>query len=297
MIYLKTQTKKTMLYVASATLLLAATAAAQTAPPCNTGYQPGTAGVCGTIWTTYNTEAGVGGETDAHWDLFTQPIPSNPSTATQKKLIEDPCAASVKEFTPAYVDVPDGQSPGAVVFGYWRPDGVSNPNSDWISPLNEVNENGGLYIYKQTWTVPSTSPATITITGRILSDNETYSMYGLGSKGCQHLAGYKYNGTNFSGTSVNGPSDFYAPWTPFATSPFTVTPGSPATLYVIVRNRGYGGLDSNQTPTGVRIEFGRFPSPNLGQSASADFNGDGQPDIAVVDSDTNKVAVFLNTKG
>jgi len=297
MITLKTQTKKTMLYVASATLLLTATAAAQSAPPCNTGYKSGT-GTCGTIWTTYNTEAGAPGERDAYWQLYTQAIPSNPSTAAQKKVIEDPCSASAKEFTHAYVDIPDGQSPGAVVYGYWLPDGSSYPNSDWISPINEVNDNGGLYIYKQTWTVPTTSGTSIPIMGRLLSDNETYSIYGVGNtaKGCQHLYGYKYNGTSFSGTSVNGPSDFYSPWTKFTGANLAVTPGSPATIYVIVRNRGVHGIDSNPTPTGLRLEFGSFPSLNLGQGTSVTLSGT-LTDLAVVDSGSNKVAVYLNENG
>jgi hypothetical protein len=43
------------------------------------------------------------------------------------------------------------ESPDSPVFGSWSIDG---PASNWISPQNEVNALGGLYIYKQTFKAP-----------------------------------------------------------------------------------------------------------------------------------------------
>ncbi len=282
------QSHKTMIHAVSAMLLLAAAAAAQ---PCNTGYKPGN---CGTLYTHYNPETG-GNKIDAHWQLAA-PYPSAPSnlatgTTEQRRLIEDPCAA---KFGDAWIDIPDGQGP--VVFGYWSSENNTSA-SDWITPYNEVNEPGGLYIYKVSFTTAPNWVSGNTISGRLQSDNETYSIYGLSSaQKCQHLAGYQYNGTTFSGSAINGPAAFQT-WTPFTTGPFTAPPSSPAELYFIVRNRGVGGIDANDTPTGLRVEFGTFNGTNLGQSGSGDFNGDGQTDVAVVDNGTNSVAIFESQDG
>jgi FG-GAP-like repeat len=293
MISLTKQSNNTMMLVISAMLLAAGVAAAQ---PCNTGYEPAT-GNCGTLWSTYNPETG-GTEVDAHWKLAT-PYPSSPSdpgtgTPAQQNLIKDPCSA---KFGAAWVDYPDGQSPAPVVYGYWSTDG---PTSNWISPRNEVNAHGGLYIYKTTFTAPSSWVSPVNIHGRIQSDNETYSIYGSSPAvtRCQHLAGPAYlGGSSFSAApTINTPTGFLT-WTVFGTGPFQIVPSQPATLYFIVRNRGVHGSDAAPTPTGLRIESGSFHTPSLTQAAGGDFNGDGQMDVAVADGGTNKVAVFLNSKG
>jgi len=294
MLSVRMQSKKRIIHAVSGMLLLAATAAAQSQPPCNTGYKPAT-GTCGTLWPngSYNPETG-GSAVDGHWQLAT-PYPSSPSnpntgTAAQMRLIEDPCSA---KFGSAWVDYPDGESPAPPVFGYWSIDG---PASNWISPQNEVNALGGLYIYKQTFKVPASWTSPVTITGRLQSDNETYSIYGFSPAAtrCQYLAGLHYNGSAFLGSAISGPTGFLT-WTPFTTThTFAVVPSSAAILYFIVRNRGYEGLDTNTTPAGLRVEFDTATVSNLTQAGGGDFNADGQTDVAVVDSGTNKVAVFLN---
>jgi FG-GAP-like repeat len=103
-----------------------------------------------------------------------------------------------------------------------------------------------------------------------------------------------YNDSTFLGSAISGPTGFLT-WTPFTTThTFAVVPSSAATLYFIVRNRGYAGLETNTTPAGFRVEFDTPTGSNLTQAGGGDFNADGQTDVAVVDSGTNKVAVFLN---
>ena len=297
MISLTMQSKKTM-FAVSATLLLSAAAFALPPVLCNTGYQPGT-GACGALWgPTFNTyngapiTAGNPVKRDAWWQLSTAlSVPSNPGTAAQKALIQDPCTAG--GFVPAWEDDPDGELPLLPVFGFWS---VNGPTSNWITPQIE-NKQGGLYIYRTTYR-PAVN-AVAPVIGRLQSDNETYSIYGTSPAMpgvCQHLAGNSYNGIAFAGPTVNGPSGFLA-WTWFATTPFSVTGGQPASLYFVVRNRGVHGLDANPTPTGLRVEFVAFPQIALGQGSGGDFNGDGQTDMAVVDNGNNKVAVYLNTNG
>ncbi len=280
---LKMQLNRTIVYMASALTVAAGIAAAQ---PCNTGYKPGT-GTCGTLWTTYNPQTG-GSELDAHWQLAV-PYPSSPSnpatgTAAQRKLIEDPCSAKTE---PAWVDA---------AFSAWTPDDAT---SNWITPLVE-DASGGIYIYKTTYTVPGTGALSVTLTGRIESDNVTYSIYGSapGVKGCQHLAGNRYNGSIFSGPTVNNstPAPF-STWSPLSAGPFNVIGGSSASLYVVVRNNGYQGLDKNPTPTGLRIEFDSPTGGNLGQGTGGNLNGTGATSLAVVNSGTNAVDVYLNEGG
>lgn len=272
---------KTTMQLLSAAVLTVAAASAQ----CNTGFGPSCTGLV-----TPNSEYGPNGNTDGNWQLSI-PDPTTPSNPSgNPTYIADPCKLPAKDFVPAWVDTPDGSPP---VFGYWS---VDNAASEWISPYDEVNQPGGLFIYKTTFA--TSAATTLHISLRLQSDNETYSIYGYGNpkKGCQPLAGNQWIGSAFSGAPVNCPTCFQT-WTHVNLAPFHVLPSSTASLYVIVRNRGVGGLDTNPTPSGLRIEFAPATGSNYTQSASADFNGDGQTDLAVVDNGTDKVAVYLNTKG
>ena len=291
MLSLTTQSKKMMIQMASAILLLAAAAAAQTQPPCNTGDQPGT-GTCGTLWPSpYNPETG-GPKVDEHWQLAT-PYPSSPTnvlsgTPAQQRLIEDPCSA---KFSSAWVDYPDGEAPAAIVYGYWSIDG---PTSNWISPKNEVSEPDGLYIYRQTFTAPAGWTSPVTISGRMQSDNEVWSIYGSSPAvtGCQYLAGQRFTGSGYSGPILDTPTSFLT-WVSFTTThTFAVVPSATATIYFVVRNRqtSWGAT----TPAGLRVEFNNPKGSNLTQATGADLNGDGQTDVAVIDNGTASVAVYLN---
>jgi hypothetical protein len=67
---------------------------------------------------------------------------------------------------------------------------------------------------------------------------------------CVAVAGLPYDNE-----AVNSPSNFTPPWTIFKIIKAAVTPGGTATLYIVDRNRGCGGVDSCPTDTGLRVQF------------------------------------------
>ena len=163
------------------------------------------------------------GSTDAHWTLATpyptsasgQPVPL-PSTLT---------------FGPAFVNSPDGA---------WLADG---PNSQWITPTNLSNP-GGNYIYQTTFHIPSGyDPTTASITGWWSSDNEGIAVW--------------LNDSPLAGFPLPGPASFNA------MTSFTISNGVAGATFqpglnklsFQVRNRGGGGIDTNSTDTGLRVEF------------------------------------------
>jgi hypothetical protein len=101
-----------------------------------------------------------------------------------------------------------------------------------------------------------TSDGHVTIVGELLSDNEVDAIYlSSGTFECIAVDGYPYDNA-----AVNSPSNFVPPWTAFTITKAPVTPGGTATLYIVVRNRGVGGIDSNPTDTGLRVEFNQKSS-------------------------------------
>jgi hypothetical protein len=240
----------TILLGLTALLLFTATAAATVPGLCNTGLSNGS-GVC------TGPLVSVGG-TDANWQIAT------PSPTSASNYIPNPCAAGnppdwvvpALTFVPASVDAPDGA---------WLPNSVTyNASaSEWITPQLE-DSDGGYFIYAISFPVPA-GETQVTIAGQLLSDNEVgaiYLSYGVpgmaftSATECIPFAGYPYDNA-----ALNGPSDFDLPWTNFGTVKAPVpTDGSPATLYLVVRNRGVGGIDSNPTDTGLRVRFNQTSS-------------------------------------
>ena len=164
------------------------------------------------------------GSADLNWGLAT-PAPSAPS-ATPITTVTG------LTFGKAFVNSPD--------FG-WT---VNGPASEWITPPVE-NSPGGYYVYQTTFTIPSTYlPSTAMISGTFTSDNEGISIFLNGS-------------LVTSGVVFPGPGDSGLPFTGsfnlnFANAVFT---NGNNTLVFVIRNRGQGGDDSSNTPTGLRVEF------------------------------------------
>ena len=224
--YYQRNRSKTMLHVLAALLLSAAMAAAAIPGLCDTGF-------------SNNTCTGlvpIGG-TDGNWQIAF-PYPTAPSSSP----IPNPCAApqcgtTGLTFEPAWVDAPDPS---------WL---KNNKASEWITPQVE-NNLGGHYVYAITVPVP-TGDGHVTIVGQLLSDNEVEAIYlSSGATECLPVAGYPYDNA-----AVNSASNFTTPWTTFKITNAPVSAGGSATLYFVVRNRGVGGVDSNSTDTGLRVQF------------------------------------------
>ena len=214
-------------------LLLSAAVLTATVPGlCNTGLSNGS-GLC----TGPVVVADTGTTNDANWEIAV-PSPSASSTAA----VVNPCAqvsaacGAKLTYKPAWVDLPNSA---------W----LANDNvSEWITPQVE-NNLGGQYVYSITFQVPTTANF-VTIKGQLLSDNEVWGIYlSSGSYECIPLAGLL-----FDNAAVNSPSDFVV-WKNFKFTKVPVKAGATATLYFLVRNRGVGGIDSNPTDTGLRVEF------------------------------------------
>jgi len=248
---------RTILQGLAALLLFTAMAAAGVPGLCNTGLSNGS-GVC-----TGPLVADGMGLTDANWQIAV--MPSLPTSGSN--FMPNPCAAANSPewvtptlgFVPAWVDDPDLA---------WLPNSTTYTAtaSEWITPQVEDGV-GGHYIYAISFPVPA-SAGHVTIVGKLLSDNEVHAIYlSYGLPGnvsnsfteCIPIAGYPYDNA-----AVNGPEDFFSPWTEFGVVKAPVpTDGSPATLYFVVRNRGLGGIDSNPTDTGLRVRFDQTSSEFL----------------------------------
>ena len=230
---------KTILHVLAALLLSAAMAAAAVPGLCNTGLSNGNYPF---LCTGPIVAPGL---TDANWTIA---VPS--PTASSTSGLVNPCGVAPIYFTsnpaltyvPAWVDTPDPS---------WLP---NNLDSAWITPQVEDNL-GGQYVYAITFPVPA-GFGHVTIAGELLSDNEVWAIYlSSGSPTtiydeCIPLAGLPYNGSY-----MNSATNFTPPWTTFNFMKYPVTAGGTATLYIVGRNRGAGGIDSNPTSTGLRVVF------------------------------------------
>ena len=187
---------------------------------CNTGV----VGPC-------NGGTGIGlqtvGSVDLNWEL-SLPAPTAPSS-------EPPTAVPAAEtFGPgtAWVNPPAAG---------WLANG---PNSAWITPQAE-NAVGGYYFYQTTFTIPSGyDPSTAVIAGMFTSDNEGIAIFLNGSP---VTFGVVFPGPGDSGLPFTGSFTLRA-----VTAPFM---NGTNTLVFEIRNRGFGGIDSSNTPTGLRVEF------------------------------------------
>lgn len=220
-----TEQPKRVVQVFAVMLLSAAGATAAIPGLCNTGHSVPSA--CGAL-----VAPDTGTTTDANWQIAV-PYPSAPSSTP----IANPCV--LPKWVPAWVDTPNSPP--------WLPD--SNLLSEWITP-QVVNSLGGYYVYRTMLQVPTTATA-ITISGRLLSDNEVYQIFVGGPPGtpCSVMAG----------PTVNPPPGSFHTWFAFTYSG-PVVPGILNGLYFVVRNRGVHGVDSNPTPTGLRIQFNQSAS-------------------------------------
>jgi len=155
------------------------------------------------------------GSPDLHWSVT--PVPVAPSGA--------PIAAPPPpgDFVPATAHVSTTA---------WLP---NDTVSGWITPSSSDLELGGQYVYRTSFTGDQA------FGGRYLSDNEEIEVF--------------LNALLVPGFPHNGPSSFVsaADWTNFV-----VADGLSAGLNVldfVIRNRGFGGIDSDTTQTGFRAEF------------------------------------------
>jgi hypothetical protein len=237
--YYQRNQSKTILHVLAALLLSTAMAAAAVPGLCNTGLSNGNYPyVCtGPIVAS--------GLTDANWTIA---VPS-PTTSSSGGLV-NPCVVAPTYFTPnppltyvpAWVDTPDPS---------WFP---NNADSAWITPQVE-HSAGGQYVYAITFPVPA-GFRHVTIVGGLLSDNEVWAIYlSSGSPTAGHDECIPLIGLPYNNTVVNSATNFTPPWTTFTIGKAPVTAGGTATLYIVDRNRGVGGIDSNPTSTGLRVVF------------------------------------------
>lgn len=224
------------LHLAAVMLLSTAVASAGALLPglCNTGFDS----TCTTLITPGASDGSNTTQLDGNWKIDNL-SPYVPSSAA----IPVPCVATVEcgaappVYVPAWVDLPSTA---------WQ---ANDATSEWITPQLEDN-SGGQYIYSITFPVP-TADGHVTISGQLWSDNEVYAIFvGSGSRECVPVAGYPFNNR-----AVNSPSDFVGTPAAFSINHVAVSAGGTATLYFVVRNRGVGGLDSNFTATGLRVEF------------------------------------------
>ncbi len=253
---------RTVLQGLAALLLFTAMAAAGVPGLCNTGLSNnnGSGPVCAGPLVTPTPSPGL--YTDANWQIAV--MPSLPTSGSN--FLPNPCAAANSPewvtptlgFVPAWVDDPDPA---------WLPNSptYTATASEWITPQVE-DSVGGHYIYAISFPVPA-SAGHVTIVGKLLSDNEVHAIYlSYGLPGnvsnsfteCIPFAGYPYDNA-----AVNGPEDFFSPWTEFGVVNAPVPTGGSATLYIVVRNRGAGGIDGNPTDTGLRVRFDQTSSEFL----------------------------------
>lgn len=230
------------MHLLAALLVSCAVASAAIPGLCNTGLSNGS-GVC----TGPVVPAGNGTTTDANWTIAV-PSPSAPSAG-----VLSPCAFATEStqcntalaYSPAWVDYPDPS---------WL---KNNDTSEWITPQTELNL-GGQYVYAITFPVPAGSNF-VTISGKLLSDNEVWGIWlSSGPLECIAEAGLAYDNNYF-----NLATNFTPPWTAFKIVKAPVTSGGTATLYIVGRNRGDGGIDSDPTDTGLRVEFNQAASEFL----------------------------------
>ena len=208
------------IFTFSTTTLLSAGAASAAVIPgiCNTGLTAFcSGGPTGTLATP-----GSLGPADPTWELGTSVLPSGPAPLTPPGT-----------FTPstAFVNIPDSS---------WLSNG---PFSQWITPRTETSD-GGLYFYRDNFTIPiGDNPLTAEINGIFSTDNEGLAVY---LNGIQVLTGVTFPGalgfSTFSGDFI-------------ITSANATFNSGANTLDFLVRNRGVGGIDTDPTDTGLRVEF------------------------------------------
>jgi hypothetical protein len=168
------------------------------------------------------------GSADLNWEL-SLPAPTAPSSQPPTAV---PAAAT---FGPNSAWVSASASNG------WLANG---PNSAWITPKID-NAVGGYYFYQATFTIPTGyDPSTAVISGMFTSDNEGIAIFVNG------------NAVPF-GVVFPGPGDSSLPFTGSFTLSAVTAPfiNGANTLVFEIRNRGELGFDSNDTPTGLRVEF------------------------------------------
>jgi hypothetical protein len=250
---------KTILHVLAGGVLFAALAAAQ--PLCNTGFAGGT-GTCGPLQ-SQDSLTGSPGYLDGNWYL--QPyLPSFSAACPTATTIVHP-----------WVDKRN------ILYNYWLADDAT---SQWITPQVE-NNLGGFYVYQTTFAVPA---GTTAIGGWAASDNEIAAIF--------------LRDQNLGTCVMEGPVDpvnipgSVLDFTAFAAFPpmtVTATAADQITLYFEVENRGIGGIVTQDTPTGFRVEFSSSTHPFPSSVAAGDFNGDGTTDLAVANGGENSVSVLL----
>lgn len=227
----------TALKMIVASAIFAAAAVAQIPGLCNTGETAKTPLGCTGVLVPPNPSGG-GSHRDDNWELAF-PYPS---------VRADAC--SLGDFVRAWVDTPDQA---------WFPNSTS-PASEWITPYDgEGLASVGTYIYRTTFHVPSilpggVRPTSVTIEGRLASDNQTYGFYmsNPAEGSCSFVSGLP--------VPVNLQNQFHQ-WQDFRfTNPIAITPGSDLLLYVRVDNVYNAGYPNGASPIGLRIEFFRTSS-------------------------------------
>lgn len=238
---------------------MASVAMAQTLSPiptlCNTGWSStsvptsGTSGQCGTLIVPPST----GGTVDPNWTVYSQPVPTS--------ALSNSGTLCTSEFTGAPPPPITGQA--FVDLSVWSSDG---PKSDWLTPLpSTLNGYGGCFAYQTTFTIPPGYLAsTGSISGVFNSDNEGYSIY-LNGKLVQFYYGVWDTPTSPTNIVFPGPNDWRLgePFLgSFTLNSLTVPLVEGAAFQVglnqlvfVIRNRGIGGDDTQQTPTSLRVVF------------------------------------------
>jgi hypothetical protein len=196
--------------------------------------QTSSAGISVTVAPCPLSSTGIGdacttlkaGDVDPHWQLA-YPFPSAPSGTTP--LSDDPSNPPLA-FGPVYVTTQDPA---------WF---VNNGASQWITPAATATsgtatapspELGGEYVYRITFSTSATS-----LNGLYWSDNEVLGVY--------------LNSSQIMTFPLNTASSFG----PGTQTHFTIAPVAGVnTLDFVVRNRGTGGIDSQPTVAGLRVEF------------------------------------------
>ena len=218
---------------------LPAVASAEVRGLCNTGQTQTFHEQCTGVLIAPNPPGG-GGTHDGNWALAF-PYPSAISAA------HGPCA--LHTFIFSWVDTPNVD---------WLPNSVS-PESEWITPAaGETNIAPGWYVYVTKFPVPAVLPhgaipTSVTINGRLSSDNETYAIY-IESPANSGIC-----------AAVNLPeplnnNNSWNRWTDFSfTQP--VTAGAAAYLIIQVINQYNSGLANGASPAGLRVQFS--PSSRL----------------------------------
>ena len=222
----------TALKLIAATALVAVSATAQISGLCNTGETSRTAFGCSGVMVAPNPPGG-GGNRDHNWELVF-PYPAAPETV-----------CSLRSFVRAWVDTPNQD---------WFPNSAS-PASEWITPYDgEGLLPVGSYVYRTIFHVPfvlpsGVSPTSVTINGRLASDDSTYGFYmrNLADGSCSFVPGLPI--------PINPDYQFTEWWNFSFTNPIAITPGSDLLLYILVENAYNPGFPQGRSPTGLRVEF------------------------------------------